>query len=259
VKMVQGEMQINSRRPGYVMKNDFSTAEVISCPAFIDLMRRHVGKLLPYEIFYCSFGCLNDVELRVLKMMHDHFPLEYFNDLALPDGRFFSPLVNKWHANRRAVFFQGDRDAEHYPNEWVSIFNKHNLKNMIAHGKADIASGFFSSFSFYRLSTTVTEWHAEVMELLVPHLHDALLTAMGPSFLDECTRVDLSSPLTAEQQRIFYWMQQGKTDWETSRILGLNERTVKYHVKRILTKLNATNRTHAIGKVLDSRPLVKIG
>jgi DNA-binding CsgD family transcriptional regulator len=52
-------------------------------------------------------------------------------------------------------------------------------------------------------------------------------------------------------------MQQGKTDWETSRILGLNERTVKYHVKKILMKLKASNRTHAVGKAYDASPLAR--
>jgi DNA-binding CsgD family transcriptional regulator len=259
MKTVQGGSMENGSQRGNVMKNDFSSMEIVSCPAFIELMRRYVGKILPYEVFYCSFGCLNGEKLRALKVMHDNFPLEYFKDLAQPDGSFYSPLVNQWHATRRPVFFQSDRDAEHYSSEWLSRFNKHQLHNMVAHGKADITNGFFSSFSFYRLPTPMTQWHAEIMELLVPHLHDALLTALGPSLLDECARDDQPLPLSAEQQHILYWMQQGKTDWETSKILGLNERTVKYHVKRILTKLNATNRTHAVGKALDPRPLVKIG
>ncbi|TCS39292.1 DNA-binding CsgD family transcriptional regulator [Paucimonas lemoignei] len=244
------------RRDG-ALKNDFSSAEIVNCPEFVLSVRRYVGAVLPYDAFFCSFGCLEGNRLRVLKLLHDSFPLQYFQDLAQSDGSFSSPLVNKWHASRRPVYFQLDRDAGAYPREWSNTFARHGLTNMVAHGKADMASGFFSSFSFYRMPFTVTQWHAEIIELLVPHLHDALLITLGASLLDECERADQPLPLTAEQQHILYWMQQGKTDWETSRILGLNERTVKYHVKKILTKLNATNRTHAVGKACESGTMAK--
>lgn len=247
----------NGFRRNRMLKNDFSSAEIVNCPEFVLSVRRYVGAILPYDAFYCSFGCLHGERLRVLKLMHDSFPLQYFQDLAQPDGSFSSPIVNKWHESRRPVFFQLERDASDYSREWTDTFARHGLHNMVAHGKADMASGFFSSFSFYRMPFTVTQWHAEIIELLVPHLHDALLIALGSSLLDECERADLPLPLTAEQQHILYWMQQGKTDWETSRILGLNERTVKYHVKKILMKLNATNRTHAVSKAYDARSLAK--
>jgi DNA-binding CsgD family transcriptional regulator len=82
---------------------------------------------------------------------------------------------------------------------------------------------------------------------------------LGPLLLAESMRAESALPFTPAQQIILYWMQQGKTDWETSKILGLSERKVKYHVRQILGKLNATNRTQAVGKALNAGLLVKFG
>ena len=173
--------------------------------------------------------------------------------------KFQSPLVNEWHATRRPVFFQSNRDESKYPPDWVALFNKHNLQNILGHGKIDVVNGLYSAFLFYGLPGEITEWHANVMELLIPHLHVALVTALGPLLLTENTQAKFPLPFTPAQQIILYWMQQGKTDWETSKILGLSERKVKYQVRQILGKLDATNRTQAVGKTLNAGLLTKTG
>jgi|GEM_PF-1192269 len=53
-------------------------------------------------------------------------------------------------------------------------------------------------------------------------------------------------PLSQREFDIFHWMSHGKTNWEIATILGISERTVKFHVANIIRKLNANNRTHAI-------------
>lgn len=236
-----------------------ASTEIISCQEFVDCLRHYVKELLPYKAFNCSFGCINGNDMHVLKIVHDNFPLDYIKDLAQSDQSFQSPLVNEWHATRRPVFFQSNRDESKYPPDWVALFNKHNLQNILGHGKIDVVNGLYSAFLFYGLPGEITEWHANVMELLIPHLHVALVTALGPLLLTENTQAKFPLPFTPAQQIILYWMQQGKTDWETSKILGLSERKVKYQVRQILGKLDATNRTQAVGKTLNAGLLTKTG
>jgi LuxR family quorum sensing-dependent transcriptional regulator len=60
--------------------------------------------------------------------------------------------------------------------------------------------------------------------------------------------------LTERQRECLTWVACGKTDWEISRILGLSERTVQEHLGRCVTKLGASNRTHAVAiGVLENR------
>ena len=45
---------------------------------------------------------------------------------------------------------------------------------------------------------------------------------------------------------VLHWMKEGKTNGEIARILGLSERTVRFHVGNIFDKLDVTSRTQAV-------------
>lgn len=51
---------------------------------------------------------------------------------------------------------------------------------------------------------------------------------------------------TPRQIEVFQLLQQGKSNKIIAHELGMQESTVKVHVREIMTKLKATNRTHAV-------------
>ena len=88
--------------------------------------------------------------------------------------------------------------------------------------------------------------HMAVLAYLTPHLHIALMrTAFAQS--------DSRSLLSAREREVLQWMIEGKTNWEASRILGISERTVKFHVKNILVKLQSSTRGQAIAHALEQK------
>lgn len=48
------------------------------------------------------------------------------------------------------------------------------------------------------------------------------------------------------EQECMLWMSRGRSNAEIGEILGISERTVKFHVANLMKKLNAANRTEAI-------------
>jgi len=88
--------------------------------------------------------------------------------------------------------------------------------------------------------------HMAVLAHLIPHLHVAL---MRTAF----TQSDSRSLLSVREREVLQWLIEGKTNWETSRILGISERTVKFHVKNILEKLQSSTRGQAIAHALEQR------
>jgi DNA-binding CsgD family transcriptional regulator len=52
--------------------------------------------------------------------------------------------------------------------------------------------------------------------------------------------------LSPRQRQVLLWAARGKSSWETGRILGLTEATVKSYVHHACKKLDAQNRTHAV-------------
>ncbi len=57
--------------------------------------------------------------------------------------------------------------------------------------------------------------------------------------------------LTKREREVLEWMKEGKTNWEIGRILGISERTVRFHVGNILMKLQALSRAHAVALALE--------
>lgn len=52
------------------------------------------------------------------------------------------------------------------------------------------------------------------------------------------------------------WKATGKTDWETSMIMGISEKTVRFYVNLILSKLGAVNMTHAVTRAYNENILI---
>lgn len=52
--------------------------------------------------------------------------------------------------------------------------------------------------------------------------------------------------LTVKEKDVLKWVVEGKTSWEISRILATSERTVKFHLKNVYSKLNVSNRAQAV-------------
>lgn len=52
--------------------------------------------------------------------------------------------------------------------------------------------------------------------------------------------------LSARELEVLGWIKEGKTNWETSRILGISERTVQFHIANVIRKLDVSTRAQAV-------------
>ncbi len=56
--------------------------------------------------------------------------------------------------------------------------------------------------------------------------------------------------ITRREAEVLFWVSQGKTDWEISKILSISDRTVNKHLQQIYRKLGVNNRTAATTQAL---------
>lgn len=56
--------------------------------------------------------------------------------------------------------------------------------------------------------------------------------------------------LTDREKECLYWAAEGKTSWETAKILQISKRTVVFHLQNASRKLNAANRQNAIARAV---------
>jgi LuxR family quorum-sensing system transcriptional regulator CciR len=59
-----------------------------------------------------------------------------------------------------------------------------------------------------------------------------------------------ASPLTVRELEVLKWISVGKTSWDIGMILRISERTVNFHIKNLLPKLDAVNRAQAVAMAL---------
>ena len=77
--------------------------------------------------------------------------------------------------------------------------------------------------------------------LVAVHAQDAACRLLQPG------KPSGSAPvLTKRELEILKWTAAGKTAWEVSRLLGISVHTVTYHMRRILAKLDASNKHKAV-------------
>jgi DNA-binding NarL/FixJ family response regulator len=114
------------------------------------------------------------------------------------------------------------------------------------------ARGFLlKDVSLEQLSSTIRAV-AEGRSVLQPSITETLLRNIqcrGVPRLDE----DVTGPLTEREQSVIRLMAGGFSNREIGEMLGLTEGTVKNHVSRLLSKLDARDRTSAVLKAITSR------
>ncbi len=98
-----------------------------------------------------------------------------------------------------------------------------------------------------QLQMTVKKAESLRRKIVVDHVLPRLLRAR-----DGAGRV-VTVSLTAREKEILTWIRDGKSTGEISSVLAISQDTVKYHVKNILQKLNATTRTQAIAIAIESK------
>lgn len=92
-----------------------------------------------------------------------------------------------------------------------------------------------------KLEALAQEWTS-----LANYFHSHILRLNGH---DASSRMLVS----ARELDCLRWTAAGKTAWEASRILGISERTVRFHLNAAREKLNCATTTQAVAKAVASR------
>jgi DNA-binding CsgD family transcriptional regulator len=95
--------------------------------------------------------------------------------------------------------------------------------------------------------TDITEFRAEETASEMAMVHDpGSADASATSEVESEDPIEPHGEMLSDREReCLLWVSVGKTAWETSIILGLSRRTVEFHLKNAVRKLDASNKVHA--------------
>lgn len=221
-------------------------------------------RLIPFQAAMGGVAPLRGDPAVGFRLLNVDYPVEYLSEFARRGLIASDPAVREHLRSFRLQYF-GDTLARLRPEgeaaaaEIISLAEDFGFRTLASgwgygHGVRDPAGAQTTMLFFHGLPRS--QRTEEMLELLVPHLHQAILRA-EPSGVRDTGRskpADRAS-LSARELEVLRWVRQGKGTWEISAILSISERTVKFHVASVMRKLDATTRAHAVAIALDHRLL----
>ncbi len=131
--------------------------------------------------------------------------------------------------------------------EFMAAAKEFGLVDGITTGSADPACGVGTFCSFASAELVDAQRYVPLVEYFGYHVHLALLRTAPKSSQPVAPCV---KELSLREMTILNWVKNGKTNWEIAKIIGVTERTVRFHVESIFSKLDVTSRSHAVATAI---------
>ncbi len=209
---------------------------------FVSLFRK-IQNLFPFDLAFTGLTEL-DADGRICS--HSIINISYPDEwLKLYEERQFQKIdvvVKENFRTFRPQYWSETYKKKTPPKLFISIAEDFGLKDgytagLMTFGQRKRGSLFSFSGNFDKYDKRVVA----VLELLVPHLHQAFCHIHSPALPQN--NGDL---LSGREKEVLNWLKRGKSSWEISVILNISERTVNFHIYNIMQKLEAVNRPHAV-------------
>jgi transcriptional regulator EpsA len=223
---------------------------------FFRWTQTELQRIFPHGMLVCGMGHINKEGAKIRHVMSCNFPQEYLQTLQRSNDMINSPIIAKWMEERQPILFEPHDDnliKLSAPSAWLDNFHRFGLHNLVAHGQCDVNSQTTSYFSFSKIPGSLSPRHADLVKLLVPHLHAALARAVVNLPVSARKPKLHQFHLSRREMDILKRLADGKTNKEIAQVLCISEATVKNHVHSILARLNVKSRTQAVTKAIGHK------
>jgi DNA-binding CsgD family transcriptional regulator len=185
----------------------------------------------------------NDGLCGALDIINVSYPSEWLESYFSRRYCMVDPVI-KENFTKFSIQFLADT-YKNAPKDFIMLAEDFGLTEGYTHGMRDGRGIRGSLFSFAGSSVERHLRNEVILGYIIPHLHLALARILArPGNKNR-------SPLSMREKEVVRWLKAGKSAWDISLILGISERTVRFHINNIMQKLDAVNRTHAVAIALE--------
>jgi DNA-binding CsgD family transcriptional regulator len=209
-------------------------------------------RLFDYRFFMCGFasvGLQGTIENDYLNVSYPElFVTEYIGKkMYMTD-----PIVDSALEKPGLRYLADLKGAGRRPrSEDAAFANDCGIIDGYSSSIANKTAKLTGVFSFMAPRLPRHERTELIVELVAPHLHEALCR------LHERDH-HAPNPLSERELEILRWIRAGRSSWQISMILSISEATVKFHIKNIMRKLDASTRTQAVASAMQ-RGYIELG
>jgi DNA-binding CsgD family transcriptional regulator len=205
-----------------------------------------IQDLCPFDFAIALLGCIEN----------NHFVACGGVDISLPDD-FSRAYVSNDYMRTDAIVIESamTQRLQYWPDDWARLCQLPEIVSLCM--DTEMKTGFLrisrptslsnkaSLFCFSAPSMPNEKRTEAIINLLVPHLHLSLSQT-----LNKRPPADNDVVLSPREKEVLRWLKVGKSSWEISIILSISERTVNFHVYKIMQKLDAVNRPQAVAAAI---------
>jgi len=201
-------------------------------------LRGHLAGVLPHRGYYCAVGPISGSRLRERLAIDEGGVDRYLARYRIGADELTTPAFRRWLIRNTA---QTDADLD--PADQACLRGE-GIDRLLAFGVVDRAGGLSSYCELAGVRVLAEPAATYAAELLAPQLHATLLrlSARVPTGREvDCPE----GRLTPREKEVLRWISEGKSVWETAKILGRSEHTIKNQVRRVYSKLGIHTRVQA--------------
>ena len=241
---------VDRERFSDVVENSFP---ISSRHQFFAWSQSSLQSLLPHEILICGIedGSRQGMVMHRFSASR-YFREENFQAIADPLKGLRSRVMAVVEGSRSMLVFCPAARTRSSDIELAQLVEENELKNLAAHLVTGASGKVEALYGFGRIPVPLDDRLGHIIELLVPHLHNAFLRVLA-------TEREVSSAasqrtgrlVTPRQEEILTLIKAGKTNVEIARLLDCSPWTIKNHIQAILRRLDSNTRTHAISRAMS--------
>ena len=209
--------------------------------------------LLPHEILDCGLrGADGAISMHTFSATDDS-PPEHFDHVTPPKDGLISQMIAIWQKTGQPCLLDPEGNANPIDLRFlgqVNLLQVSGLRNIAAHGIPHINGSPLGFFCFSGLPDRLGARHRYLLEILVPHLYTALIRALATEKTVTRKIPARTVNLTTREKEVLSHMHEGLSNGAIAGLLKVSPLTVKNHVQKILYKLQANNRAHAITQAM---------
>lgn len=212
-----------------------------------------VQALIPHEILICGIedGSRQGMSMHRFSASR-YFRQEHFDVVSDPMNGLMPRLLAAAEVHRSSVVFCPLAQGKPVDDDLLVLVTDNELKNLAAQLVMGTRGKYEAFYVFSRLSGELDLRLGYLIELLVPHVHNAFLRVLATEREAAGAQAQRSGRLvTPRQEEILNLIKSGKTNSEIAELLSCSPWTIKNHIQAILRKLDSNTRTHAIARAMS--------
>lgn len=206
--------------------------------------------ILPFDSAACSLASITPQKIITpISIVNINYPVEWIG--LYVKNRYYErdPIYLENFRHFKLQEWKQTYKRYEAPKTFLSNAEDFGLRNGYTHGVRNHQGDIGSLLSLSGTSIENGERSETILNIVLPHFHQALLR------IAERQGHDRTAPkiLTPKQLEVLRWVGRGKSNWEISLILNVSANTVKFHMTEIFKKLDAVTRTQAVAIALERK------